>query len=179
MSPQDKSRSVELVCLPLELYLCFTDFMSFEDHLHLKSLNRKLYHAIPPPSLAKLLRYERENRDPKRRFACKDCMRLLPGFRFADEVFQPGAEPAKRYCIQCALKPDPSRPTYVLGSQVSVGGYANVICRCCHENEWAEGDCLLAGYCPKCWQSYKRACEQEDRKWIDASTQLRREISTH
>ncbi|KAL2869243.1 F-box domain protein [Aspergillus lucknowensis] len=155
-----------LLSLPPELHLLIISNLSFPDLTCLKVTCSYFYHLIPPMSHEELLEAEcTAFAIDKDLYACRYCLRLRSGGRFADRMLRRrrgrrGRHAGRRFCVQCGLKPrgDSGEARYGPGAQVVMMGTAYVLCAECRrlgvagmQRVGAMQPGALSHLCEQCW----------------------------
>lgn len=141
MPEKDTSRpKTTLLCLPPELHLLISTYLSFPAIVHFRITCAYLYSLLPPLTHAQLLLAETtEFALSKDIYACRYCLRLRPASRFADRMRRRrrgkfGRDAEKRFCVECGLQPrkgTDGEARYGPGAQMRIDGVPYVICITC------------------------------------------------
>lgn len=162
---------LDFLTLPPELHVLIVEYLPICDVLQLRLTCGYLYDLIPPPSLDQLLLAESTDwarlRDV---YTCRYCLRLRPACKFADRMLRrrrgrSGRDCAKRFCIECGLRPREGTARYGPGAQITVQGAFFVLCISCQRFQPGARDRLGRNTleCVSCWQERDlRATDQVD-----------------
>lgn len=168
---------------PLELHTAIAAHLSFPDILNLKYTNRYLSALIPPLAHSELLEAEKTPLSSFARgtgilstpeyYACKDCLRLRPKSKFADNMTKggrgcKGSTAFTRFCLDCGLNPKPGTTRYTRGSIILVGGRKFVLCAECVRFKPAVAKSVVdKRRCHDCWdrtQAFQLGLDELARK---------------
>lgn len=137
--------------LPRETHEVIIDYLDPPDHLHLRAVSQSFRELIPPLRIQQLLQVEVSDFGlTKDLYTCRDCMRLRPRAKFADNMVKrkkakAGAEAGKRFCVECGTSPNPNpllpgTSRYTRGCHVVILGEQHVVCYSCGRFSLAAGD---------------------------------------
>ncbi|PYI36392.1 hypothetical protein BP00DRAFT_300247, partial [Aspergillus indologenus CBS 114.80] len=100
-----------LITLPTEIHQLITQCLDFMSLIRLKMTCRHFSALIPPLSVEQMMKVEDSAVGRQRDlYTCRDCMRLLPRIRFADNMVKKkrarsAVEAGKRFCVDCGINP--------------------------------------------------------------------------
>ncbi|KAJ6015132.1 hypothetical protein N7540_009723 [Penicillium herquei] len=155
--------------LPPELHLLILENLQIEAILKLRITCTYFFEILSQITHDQLLEAESSAwASDKNIYACCYCLRLRPACQFADRMLGHGRtrlakDRAKRFCVECGVKPRDGPPRYGPGSQFTFQGQACVICLLCHKFSPAAFDSAGRGtrYCEACWKGRIRFPAQE------------------
>lgn len=157
--------------LPAEIHQLIIQSLDLPCLIRLKMTCRHFNALIPPLSVEQMMEVEvsafgRQND----LYTCRDCMRLRPRTRFADNMVKKkrarsGVDAGKRFCVDCGINPRRGTTRYTRGSNIIIQGEQYVICRSCGSFRAAavEGS-RNAGECRSC-RIFSRAIEQRAEEY--------------
>jgi hypothetical protein len=158
-SPSKEHDTVSILKIPTELKLLIIQNLDLVDQICLKMTCQTFNTLIPRLAMPQLLEVERSaygTQEGKERYACKDCLRILPKTAFGDQMVKDkkgknGTYRENRFCVQCGINPRPGTTRYSRGDCIERQGEHFVVClRCAKYGRGAvEGLCKLA-VCQSC-----------------------------
>ncbi|KAL2783322.1 hypothetical protein BJX66DRAFT_318743 [Aspergillus keveii] len=174
---------ITLLDLPNEIHQLIAQCLDFPSLIQLKRVCRHFHALIPQLSVSQMLEVEVSDFGwEKGLYTCRDCLRLRPRARFADNMIRRkkakfGVDAGKRFCVDCGINPRQGTTRYTRGSHVVIQGEPYVICRSCgifREAAIEKGRSMSE--CQRCW-SYLRAMEQraEENRAREVRARLRAE----
>lgn len=182
-SPCTEHDTVSLLRIPTELKLLIIQNLELVDQICLKMTCQTFNNLIPRLDMPQLLEVELSaygTQEGKERYACKDCLRLLPKTAFGDQMVKGkkgknGTYRENRFCVQCGINPRPGTTRYSRGACIERQGEHFVVCLRCaqYERGAVEGLCKLA-VCHGC-RTFLRAAEvRDEEKRARAEQSIRR-----
>lgn len=173
-----------LLGLPTELQDYVIQYLDFPDVIFLKMTCRRFNSLIRPLNHGELLKAEHSIYSTDRRiYACRDCLRLRPASKFADNMLAAIRikgrflyfTAARRFCVECGVNPrNGATARYSPGSHIVVQGVHYVICQTC--KCFKRGVTVAPGIniskCRNCWQVEMRELEQRQKQQERARQQL-------
>jgi hypothetical protein len=174
---------VSLLRLPTELKLLIIQNLDLVDQICLKMTCQPFNALIPRLAMPQLLEVELSpyaTQSGKERYACKDCLRLLPKTAFGDQMVKGkkgknGTYRENRFCVQCGINPRPGTTRYSRGACIERQGEHFVVClRCAKYGRGAvEGLCKLA-VCQGCRMFLRAAEVRDEERTAKAEQSIRR-----
>lgn len=131
------ARSTTLLDLPAEIHQLIAECLDFPSRIRLKLVCQHFYALLPPLNLSQMLEVEVSAFGmQKDLYTCRDCLRLRPRARFADNMVKRkrakfAVDAKKRFCVDCGVNARPGTTRYTRGSQIVIQGEQYVICRSC------------------------------------------------
>ncbi|BCS26874.1 F-box domain protein [Aspergillus puulaauensis] len=168
--------------LPREIHDVIIDYLGPPEHLHLRAVCQSFRELIPPLCIQQLLQVEVSDFGlAKDLYTCRDCMRLRPRAKFADNMVKKKkakgcAEAGKRFCVECGTSPNANSPLpatarYTRGCHVVILGEHHVVCYPCGRFGLGWGE--RGVYMDEC-----RDCQLQERfleRWTEAEAHKARQ----
>lgn len=166
--------------LPREIHDVIINYLDPPDYLHLRAVSQSFRKLIPPLSIQQLLQVEVSDFGlAKDLYTCRDCKRLRPRAKFADNMVKrkkakARSEAGKRFCVECGTGTSrtlnananslPATSRYPRGCHVVILGVHHVVCYSCGRFGLGWGE--RGVYMDEC-----RDCQLQERcleRWTEA-----------
>ncbi len=155
------SPPIPIMRLPVELHTAVSNHLPFPDNINLKMTSRYFWNTIDPLGHAELLHAEgSEYARLQNLFACKDCLRLRYGTKFANKMTKRkrsvgGRDADMRFCVDCGISPKSGLAAYCRGNHVVVQRQVFVRCIECDKFRGSGGG-METKQCRACWDRAER-----------------------
>lgn len=139
--------------LPTEILLIIAHHLDIFSLIRLRCSCCLFREIIPSPTHLELIPAETtEFATENDLYACRDCLRLRPRAKFADNMVKKkrakwGCNCSDRFCVDCGISPRPGTQRYNPGNFVVVQGKTYVICLRCRK---LGASALDGNYLPVC-----------------------------